>query len=274
MTYAASHNLARPNRPGCLAVSVSPRSYQIAWSDPSGGYVSETVDWESKKGEILLGFIYSLYIPSALSTVVDPTITLVDPTTSRTPRWNIHLKGKVYKECRISFVGEVHSRQTVIFWHESNGCVRIIKDQYTDKRRRFKEPDLYEKLDGVAGWVTVADSGDVGVVVGNGKSAREKKRLIMGSGRDALSKATSVKTFLMSMYDILEAHRYAVMKKQVMHRDMSHQNILVNPFGIADTSPEGPIFVNTILNSQSKAQPTALICDLDNGCSIWRGGEL
>ncbi len=62
------------------------------------------------------------------------------------------------------------------------------------------------------------------------------------------------------------------MKKQVMHRDMSHRNILVNPFGIADTSPEGPIFVNTILNSQSKAQPTALICDLDNGC-VYGGVE-
>ncbi|KAK0218083.1 hypothetical protein IW262DRAFT_1298627 [Armillaria fumosa] len=249
MTYAASHNLARPDRPGCLAFSVSPRSYQITWSDPSGGYVSETVDWENKKGELLLSFVYSLYIPIASCAAVDPTIILVDPTTSSTPRWkNIHLKGNVHKECRISFVGEPHSRQTVIFWH-----VRIIEDQYTDKRRSFQESDLYEKLDGVAGWVTVIDSGDVGVVVGSGKSAREKKRLIMNS-------------------DITQAHRYAVMKKQVMHRDMSHRNILVNPFGITNTSPEGPIFVNVILNSQSKAQPTALICDLDNGC-VYRGVE-
>lgn len=272
MTYAASHNLAHPDRPGCLAVGVSPCSYQIVWSDPSGGYASEAVDWERKKGELLLSFVYSLYIPSASCTAVDPTITLVDPTTSSSPRWNILFKGNVYEECRISFVGEPHSRQTVIFRHDSDGSVLMIKDQYTDKRRRFKESDLYEKLDGVAGWVTVVDSGDVGVVVGSGKLAREKKRLIMNSGGEALSKAKSVKTFLMSMYDILEAHRYAVMKKQVMHRDISHRNILVNPFGITDTIPEGPIFVNAILNSQSKAQPTALICDLDNGC-VYRGVE-
>ncbi|KAK0457673.1 uncharacterized protein EV420DRAFT_472252 [Desarmillaria tabescens] len=273
MSYAASHNLARPDRPGCLVVSVSPRGYQIAWSDPSGGHISETIGWDDKKGEFLLSFVYSLYIPPASCAVADSTITLVDPTTSLTPLWNINFKGKLYKECSISFVGEAHSRQTMIFRHEADGCVRIIKDQYPHKRRRFKEPDLYEKLDGTAGWVTVIESGDVGVVVGSGESAREKKRLIMSSGGDALNKVKSVKTFLMSMYDILEAHRYAVMKKQVMHRDMSHRNILMNPFGIPDTNPEGPIFVNAILNSQNKgAQPTALICDLDNGC-VYRGAE-
>lgn len=115
--------------------------------------------------------------------------------------------------------------------------------------------------------MTVIESGDVGMVVGNGESTREKKRLIISSGGDALNKVKSVKMFLMSRYDILEAHQYAVMKKQVMHRDMSHRNILVNPFGLPDTNPEGPIFVNTILDSRNKgAQPTALICDLDNGC--------
>ncbi|KAG7444290.1 uncharacterized protein BT62DRAFT_995335 [Guyanagaster necrorhizus] len=182
LTYAASHNLARPDRPGCLTISVSPRGYQITWSDPSGGHISETIAWDNRKGEQLLSFVCSLYIPPALCDAMDPT-------TSRSPRWNIDFKGKLYKECRISFVGEAHSRKTMIFRHEDNG------------------------------------------------------------------------------YDILEAHQYAVMKKQVMHRDMSHRNILVNPFGLPDTNPEGPIFVNTILDSRNKgAQPTALICDLDNGC--------
>ncbi len=63
------------------------------------------------------------------------------------------------------------------------------------------------------------------------------------------------------------AHRYGVMKKHVMHRDVSYRNILVNPFGIPAEGPTEPTFVNTILDPSGKRHPpVALLCDLDNGC--------
>ncbi|SJL00051.1 uncharacterized protein ARMOST_03363 [Armillaria ostoyae] len=267
MRYAGSHNVARPDRPGCYALSASPKGYQIGWSDPSGIHISETIAWDYEKGDLLLRYVYSLYIPPSLCDVLDPTITLADRTTDDSPLWNIQFKGKSYTNGRTVFVGEPWSRQTAIYKFKNNDVVTMIKDQFEHVGRRFQESELYHKLEGAAGWVTFVDSCDVGLTIGSDASARVKKRLLMSSGGEALDKVPTTKMFLMSMYDILEAHRYGVMKKHVMHRDISHRNILVNPFGIPAEGPAEPTFVSTILDSSGKLHPpVALLCDLDNGC--------
>ncbi|KAK0242034.1 hypothetical protein EDD85DRAFT_994864 [Armillaria nabsnona] len=84
--------------------------------------------------------------------------------------------------------------------------------------------------------------------------------------------------FLMGMYDILEGwelwrfwdRRYGVMKKNVMHPNISPRNILVNLSSISSEALAEFTFVNTILDSSGQRYPpTALIWDLDNS-SIYK----
>ncbi|KAK0193673.1 hypothetical protein F5146DRAFT_1182098 [Armillaria mellea] len=214
MKCTGSHNVARPDRPGYYALSVSPKGYKIGWSDPSGLDISATIAWDYEKV---------------------PTVSLADRTTDDSPLWNIQFIGKSYTNAQIVFVGGPWSRQSAIYKFEDDDG----------------ESELY--------CLTIGSHSE--------EFARVKKRLLMSSDRETLDKVPTIKMFLMSIYDILEAHRYGVMKKRGMHRDVSYRNILVNPFGIPVEGPAEPTFVNTILDSPAKRHPpVALLCDLDNGC--------
>ncbi|KAL4267392.1 hypothetical protein AB1N83_002342 [Pleurotus pulmonarius] len=81
-------------------------------------------------------------------------------------------------------------------------------------------------------------------------------------------KTPSIQHFLMAMYDILEAHRWAVKKRNVIHRDISIGNILINPKDElkADLDESGrPIFINEVLTKEEHALPVARLYDFDNG---------
>ncbi|KAL4265750.1 hypothetical protein AB1N83_003422 [Pleurotus pulmonarius] len=90
----------------------------------------------------------------------------------------------------------------------------------------------------------------------------------MGTSDEPLTKTPSIQHFLMAMYDIMEAHRWAVKKRNVIHGDISIGNIIINP---KDRSkPEldesgRPIFINEVLTKAKHAPPVARLCDLDNG---------
>ncbi|PBL03768.1 hypothetical protein ARMGADRAFT_32317 [Armillaria gallica] len=106
-----------------------------------------------------------------------------------------NFKGKSYTNGRTVFVGEPWSRQTAIYKFENNDVVTMIKDQFEHVDRRFQESELYRKLEGAAGWVTLVDSCDVGLTTGSDASARVKKRLLMSSGGEAWIKSQLQRCF-------------------------------------------------------------------------------
>ncbi|KAL4259849.1 hypothetical protein AB1N83_009335 [Pleurotus pulmonarius] len=76
------------------------------------------------------------------------------------------------------------------------------------------------------------------------------------------------------MYDILEAHRWAVARRGILHRDISHGNIIIgakdyvgeeqdNKF--KDENP--PVFVNEVLTG-IPSDPAARLLDFDNGIQL------
>ncbi len=180
MRYAGSHNVARPDRPGCYALSASPKGYQIGWSDPSGIDISAMIAWDYEKGDLLLRYVYSLYIPPACAM-----------SWTQLSLWPI--EPPMILLCGISNSKANLTRTVGLFLSE--------QDQFQHAGHRFQESELYCKLQGAAGWVTFVDSCDVGFTTGSDSdaSARVKKRLLMSSGGEALDKVPTIKMFLMSV---------------------------------------------------------------------------
>ncbi|KAL4257194.1 hypothetical protein AB1N83_014016 [Pleurotus pulmonarius] len=79
------------------------------------------------------------------------------------------------------------------------------------------------------------------------------------------------------MYDILEAHRWAVMERNVVHGDISHGNIFILAEGVGKVKEkkrkelmgkDRPIFVNEIIEDEENADPMACLGDPDDGAEL------
>ncbi|KAL4253005.1 hypothetical protein AB1N83_013816 [Pleurotus pulmonarius] len=77
--------------------------------------------------------------------------------------------------------------------------------------------------------------------------------------------------FFNGMYDILEAHRWAVTEHKLLHHDISPSNIIVE---VQDTpniqefsNRKRPIFINEVLHGKP-APPIARLLDMDNGANL------
>lgn len=193
-----------------------------------------------------------------------------------------------------------------------------IKDSYRSDSRRWDEGKLFKDVHEhghVGGWVQVAASGDVMIKdkpirTGRPNHGRTKRRLVMTTTGDNIYACSSIEHFLKVMYDVLEgtsqslgvlqtpnvflAHRWVTANRRVIHRDMSINNILVNPSGGKPCSYPGssrPKFIREVLDKYiisyhvflrdahsisyrvENADSLALICDLDNGRHRDRGPD-
>ena len=107
-------------------------------------------------------------------------------------------------------------------------------------------------------------------------TARLKTRLIMGSYGEPLDKAGSVLDILKVFYDAIEGmpsyfkwsgiavlnkrvvHRGLVMKRKVLHRDISFYNILINPvhnpeaMSGKELRSDGPFFIDDVLRGKGE----------------------
>ncbi|KAK0485098.1 hypothetical protein IW261DRAFT_1560760 [Armillaria novae-zelandiae] len=136
MKHAGSHNMARPDRPGCYALSVSRKSYQFGGSDPSGIDISDMIAWDYEKVDLPLRYVYSLYVPPSLSNIVDPTASLADRTTDDFPLWNTRFKGKFYTNGQILVVvgGPLQSTDGDLQESELPYCLNIESDSEESAR--------------------------------------------------------------------------------------------------------------------------------------------
>ncbi|KAF9491985.1 hypothetical protein BDN71DRAFT_1368818, partial [Pleurotus eryngii] len=81
---------------------------------------------------------------------------------------------------------------------------------------------------------------------------RIKTRLIMKTSGLPLSHCKNIVDFFKGMYDILEAHRWMVAERKLLHRDISHGNIIVEAKDAQNIQEfkgkKPPAFINKILH--------------------------
>ncbi|KAJ8703526.1 hypothetical protein PTI98_002143 [Pleurotus ostreatus] len=281
--YLGYANQARPDMVGMYGLSVSPRGFQIQYSCPAGLATSEEFNWTAQLGGVL-AYICTLYLPRTDFAPRDTTISLA---TGRDilgpPLWDIDVGDKIYRNCKVQFVGQPWTRMTWVAEAEADDKdgPTVIKDSYRDVRTPFKEGDMYEILhkEGSAPGFAAIDREyevkykDTPITVSVKKLTRIKTRLIMKTSGLPLTKCRNIVDFFKGMYDILEAHRWMVAERKLLHRDISHGNIVVEAKDAWKIKKfEGkkpPIFIDEVLHGKH-APPMARLLDMDNCANLDR----
>jgi hypothetical protein len=272
LAYATAHTRARPDNPGVYALSASPSGYNLVWSDPAG-HASGMFHWSNIQP--LIGYVYSLYSPPDDHNLHDPSITLKPSDFYDPPKWRIQFNDVTYSDCEAIWVGPAGSRMTWVARSTSDPG-KVIKDSYRSVRRTYQESELIDQIHEsgrVGGWVVSIDSSQVErqgnpIQTPLEHTRRVKQRLVMDGSGETLYQCRSIFHFLKVMYDVLEgppfypklviisskyfkAHRWAADKRKVLHRDISINNILVNPeVSPFEPSDDRPKFIEEILDGR------------------------
>ncbi|KDQ24166.1 hypothetical protein PLEOSDRAFT_1086452 [Pleurotus ostreatus PC15] len=264
----------RPDLVCMYGLLASPGGYSILYRSPFGPHTSREFDWGDV--DALLAYIYTLYVPRPDLPSCDHTISRAITTNIyEPPTWNVCDGDEVYENC-------VTKDARDMTWVARVGTSPVtIKDTYRDVMACFREGEIYDILhkNGPApGFLKVKKEYDVQcggrpITVTCGNVMWVKKRLIMHTYGQPLRKCASLVEFLKCMYDILEAHRWAVQERNILHRDISIGNILVQAEDVEDgqefTDLEyRPIFVNEVLNDDFRAPPMARLADMDNAAEL------
>ncbi|KAI5123035.1 hypothetical protein M0805_007656 [Coniferiporia weirii] len=195
---------------------------------------------------------------------------------------------------KVLFASSAHGRQTCVFLDQA--AERAIKDHWRDMRRRSKESAILEKIKGVPGVVQVDFSETVMMVcekkeiplrtrdVHFGKDAikedngftrpaplREKQRSVLKTTGDSLGRRTTVRQLLMVLYDGIEGHQLCLIEKRVLHRDVSQNNIIINPVHHdtkLDDYPDAK-FINRVIDpSVMEVKEEGVLIDWDNATNL------
>ncbi|KDQ29985.1 hypothetical protein PLEOSDRAFT_165664 [Pleurotus ostreatus PC15] len=279
--YLGYANQARPDMVGMYGLSVSPRGFQIQYSCPAGLATSGEFKWTAHLGGIL-AYVYTLYLPRTDFAPRDTTVSLAaGRDILRPPLWDIDVGDKVYRNCKVQFVGQPWTRVAWVAEAETDDeeGPTVIKDSYCDVRTRFTEGDMYKILhaEGAApGFAAVDREHEVKykgtpIATSAKQLTRIKTRLIMKTSGLPLTKCKNIVDFFKGMYDILEAHRWMVAERKLLHRDISHGNIVIEAKDakkvrkLKGTKP--PIFINEVLHGEP-APPMARLLDMDNCANL------
>ncbi|PPQ85292.1 hypothetical protein CVT25_010065 [Psilocybe cyanescens] len=122
----------------------------------------------------------------------------------------------------------------------NNRPMRVVKDQYC-RATRFDEPEILKHIHkerGIPGVVELLHDEEWETPISPMHSNhRVKRRLGLSQhGSDFMSVKT-VKAMLEAAYDMLEVTRYLRFKRNVLHRDLSVGNIIVNAISDASDTP-------------------------------------
>ncbi|KAJ3491348.1 hypothetical protein NLI96_g776 [Meripilus lineatus] len=280
---------SRPDMVGTYVLWAHARCYQIVWTDASGTITSPRYKWAHMPP--LFAYLSSLYTPPKNHVLFDPTIT-------RTPHpdttlWTITSRNHgSFIGCRKVFLEPAWGGRTNVWIQRTAHQVVVIKDTFlTNKRQKIEEGLLrYIHRRGIyPGVIRLLFTGDQApsppltiARLADGSSTRVpervRARLFMGSYGSPISEARSVKDMLMAFYDVLEVLRGLSMEMNVLHRDISTENIVIYPEHHPDTMKDQrlvecpPIFISQILakdkTNDGTDKATGLLIDFDQGIQL------
>ncbi|KAI5116182.1 hypothetical protein M0805_002681 [Coniferiporia weirii] len=283
----------RPDLAGMLYMSWENQHFHLYWSDTSGIIRSPSYPFsKARSWKILFLYVRTIWDPLPSFPTRDPTMSL-SMGRSLTPKWKIQTKQRMFI-AELFFSTSAHGRQTCVFLDEV--AKRVIKDHWRDTHRRFRESIILQMIKGVPGVVQVDFSEVITVEIegaevplrtnemhsgpnalkerdGSTRSAphREKQRSVLKTTGDGLDKRTTVRQLLMALYDGIEGHGLCLGKKRVLHRDVSQNNIIINPVHHdtkLDDYPDAK-FINQVLDpSITEIKEEGALIDWDNAANL------
>ncbi|KAI0079464.1 hypothetical protein K474DRAFT_621541 [Panus rudis PR-1116 ss-1] len=210
-------------------------------------------------------------------------------------------RARVYQHCKPVHWGAMWGRRSMVFIgqpRDNPDTFAVIKNSYRSDRRRFIEVNIIDHIHAkgtVPGVVRLINGpGSTNIHVEGGVlctaprsselAGRTLDRLEMRSRGLPFQKARSLLDLLKAAYDALEVHRFLVLERSVLHRDLSIKNILMYPEH--EEGPDGndtfienpPKFIDEILppfsaRDNSKDYSRGLLIDFDNS-SMLGGGDV
>lgn len=136
--YTAFNLLARPDLVSVPGLWIKGDKPIIFFTNASRVYHSPIVKLNERNGRLLIyAFVWHLYHPNT-----DPTITI--DLKSLIPTFTV-TSDEVYENLSILYVGDAIGRRTTILEQSTNPSL-VIKEQYLEPDRRFKEGDLLNKI--------------------------------------------------------------------------------------------------------------------------------
>ncbi|THV04785.1 hypothetical protein K435DRAFT_774316, partial [Dendrothele bispora CBS 962.96] len=276
--YVASAIQARPDNPSMLGVIMCPGGYMLSYGSPCGYVVTEHLAFSNIAP--LVSYVHSLHVPPAAINIADPkrTITLDtgdDP--DSVPRWRITddaygLKNHLFD---LIFIGSPFSRMTTVFTDPEGDLV--VKDSYPQDSRQ-REAELFKELgENPPGWVKVVEPANPTIKfkalekmnLGSGFAHRQRHRLVLNSTGSAFEKCETISEAVGAIYDLLEGNRWAIVKRRVLHRDISPGNILIKPKPDSLPKPEDDVcFIRGVYDRKPMHASLAILFDLDNGVKL------
>ncbi|GJJ08996.1 hypothetical protein Clacol_003217 [Clathrus columnatus] len=241
----------RPDKVYTFGMSCNQELYQFYYADACIQKSSPVFRWKDSLDEFIQ-FVYTLYFNYENDIGRDKSYTLHGVMWQQQPkavnasaRWRVSFDGRTNEVQRIfarkgkgrrTWLGigqEINEFSTVTNTPEKDR-IRIVKDMWRDTSRRFKESEILNHIhkDGyIAGVVRHISASPVSelTVADPIKGDRMKERVVMASTGLRLSACESVLDFLKVMYDLVETHEQLLVKRGVLHRDISWYNVLCKP---------------------------------------------
>jgi hypothetical protein len=216
--YTDFHLQARPDLVSVVGIFVSVSSFTLFFSNACRVYHTPALGWtHADARKLLYAWMWRLYNPE-----LDPSIT-VDMTTSKLPTFTVTTKDETHDQLGVLRAGEGIGRRTIILAapqrHPRSNIV--IKEQYIEAGRRFKEGPILKKIHAGGRFPGVVrldhceyvKNGDQSISVehqtkkGNVATTvtRLKSRVVLKDRGTRLADVKTPQEFLMGIYDLLES---------------------------------------------------------------------
>ncbi|KAK7440597.1 hypothetical protein VKT23_016945 [Stygiomarasmius scandens] len=274
--YVGSLLQARPDNPSVLGITMCPGGYALSYGSPCGYLVMPQQSYGDLT--VLIRYVLSLHAPPASLRFADPVrrITLDINSLKDLPVWNIDdpAYGLVDQPFDVISTGDPFGQMTTVFRKHGDDVV-ILKDGYRNIRRQ-REVALFDELgDNPCGWVKLEKpSNSIQFVTlpdlefdKMPYTRRSRERLMLKSTGEPFDKCKTLSDAVGATYDMLEASRWAIVHRRVLHRDISARNVLVYP--VPESYPKGDAcFINGIYEKNPKAPSLAVLMDLDHGVKL------
>ncbi|KAJ7116502.1 hypothetical protein C8R44DRAFT_854892 [Mycena epipterygia] len=256
--YAREVFIQQPNRRFVYVPIMTGEIIRVLRFDRAGCYYSQRIDYHSDAAffvklvillsslnEELLGFDTSIYWSHGRRFMKMKPGEIFNDTTSC---WEPNTEELVFKLADEPVFSRrtIRSRGTVCWRAEYRGKHYIVKD-YWRADGRAHESDFLKRLAGIDGVgqmfafdddrksikaergfgpteVMTSDHQSKAVVVN-----RFFMRLVLPKYGDTLEQAQSARQLLCAVRDIVKGHSASVLKKEILHRDISFSNLLLSP---------------------------------------------
>jgi hypothetical protein len=180
-----------------------------------------------------------------------------------------------FKNCTLRYSHDPFGRRPNVFITTETGnqvgAIRVIKDQYIRKGRRWTEKEILDKIHANGTYPAVVRMCFAGTIPGAACGNRIRVRIaLQDHGTDFLSLETP-RDVIYALYDLLEGEystascgnvvfsRYLVTRglysdRKILHRDISPWNIMIREAGDTDVidtcSSSSPVFIRHLLDPQ------------------------